>query len=332
MKIFILLCAVTVFLSCSNSTESSGGKALVSDADANPMQNTTGHNLTDEQSADHKLVAEIDEQMEGHKEPVEVSKTATNQQKNAIGNDKVNTSEITDTEVEIEMSAEESLETKPTTVPLKPSHDKWDALLKQNVSSTGKVNYNGMKSNVKELDAYVSYLQSFATRDSWTKNEKLAYWINLYNAATVRLIVQNYPVASITDLSGGKPWDQPIVKVGNKNYTLNNIENDIIRPRFKDARIHFAVNCAAKSCPPLMNSAFTAESLNRQLQKQTSTFINGPENTLSADKIEVSKIFDWYSKDFEDGDIITFINIYSKTPVNDNATISYKEYNWALNK
>ncbi len=227
---------------------------------------------------------------------------------------------------------EVELAPEPTNVPLKPNHDKWDALLKKNVSSSGKVNYSGMKSNATELQAYVTYLESFATRDNWTKNEKLAFWINLYNAATVRLIVQNYPITSITKLSGGKPWDQNIVKIGTKNYTLNDIENKIIRPKFKDARIHFAVNCAAKSCPPIMNRAFTASSLNRQLEKQTSAFINGFENSITADKVEISKIFDWYKVDFEKGDVIAFLNKYSNTPINNNAEVTFKEYNWDLNK
>ncbi|MDX1350790.1 MAG: DUF547 domain-containing protein [Putridiphycobacter sp.] len=221
---------------------------------------------------------------------------------------------------------------QPTNVPLKPNHTKWDELLRKYVTSSGKVNYVGLKSKLGELEEYIIYLQSFASRETWTTNEKLAYWINLYNAATVRLILENYPVSSITDIDGGKPWDQPIVKVGTKYYTLNNIENDIIRPRFKDARIHFAVNCAAKSCPPLMSTAFTAEKLNRQLQSQTAAFINSTQNTITSEKIEISKIFDWYKDDFESGDVITFLNIYSSVPINDNASISYKVYDWSLNQ
>lgn len=228
--------------------------------------------------------------------------------------------------------AEPEPEPVPTNVPLKPDHSKWDALLRANVSSSGAVNYAGMKSNKTELDAYVKYLESFASRDSWSRNEKLAYWINLYNAATVRLIVQNYPVKSITDLSGGKPWDQNIVKVGTSSYSLNYIENKIIRPRFKDARIHFAVNCAAKSCPPLLNKAWTASNLIRYFEKQTKAFINSNANSITADKIEISKIFDWYKVDFKGGDVISFLNKYVDTPINADAEITYKEYDWSLNK
>lgn len=221
---------------------------------------------------------------------------------------------------------------QPTNVPLKPNHDQWDVLLRKNVSSSGKVNYSGMKASITDLEAYVLYLESFNTRDAWSRNEKLAYWINLYNAATVRLICHNYPVTSITNLSGGKPWDQNVVKIGAKQYSLNDIENTIIRPRFKEARIHFAVNCAAKSCPPIMNSAFMAEKLSRQLQKQTTKFINSSENNITAAKVEISKIFDWYKDDFEKGNLIQFLNKYSTIPINDDATIVFKEYDWNLNK
>jgi len=223
-------------------------------------------------------------------------------------------------------------EPMPTNVPLKPDHAKWDALLRANVGSSGAVNYSGMKASKADLESYIKYLESFASRDSWSRNEKLAYWINLYNAATVRLIVQNYPVKSITDLSGGKPWDQNVVKVGTSSYSLNYIENKIIRPRFKDGRIHFAVNCAAKSCPPLLNKAWTSDNLQRYLEKQTKSFINGSANTIAADKVEISKIFDWYKVDFKGGDVIAFLNKYSDTPINADAEIVYQEYDWALNK
>ena len=235
---------------------------------------------------------------------------------------------------DVQTSTEELKSNSSETIaaPVKPNHDKWDALARANVSSSGKVNYSAMKSKASELNAYVLYLENFTSQDGWSRNEKLAYWINLYNAATVQLIVKNYPIASITDLSGGKPWDQNIVTIGDKNYSLNDIENKIIRPKFNDARIHFAVNCAAKSCPPLMNKAFTASSLNRYLDMQTTAFINSSENSITAENVEISKIFDWYKIDFEKGDVIAFLNKYSTTPINADATVSYKTYNWELNK
>lgn len=212
---------------------------------------------------------------------------------------------------------------------VKPNHTKWDELLKKHVTSSGKVNYNGLKSSLSIIESYIRDLESFNDQNEWSRNEKLAYWINLYNAATVRLICKNYPLSSITNLNGGKPWDVKLITIGNKSYSLNNIENDIIRKRFTEPRIHFAVNCAAKSCPKLMNSAFLPEKLSRQFAKQSSSFINGTENVISSDKIAISKIFEWYKSDFNS--LIEFLNKYSDTEINTDATISYKEYNWDLN-
>ena len=129
-------------------------------------------------------------------------------------------------------------------------------------------------------------------QSSWSRNEKMAYWINLYNASTVQLILNNYPTSSIQNINGGKPWDKRWIKSGSKTYTLNEIENSILRPQFKDARIHFAVNCAAKSCPRLMNKAFTASNLNSLLDENARWFINNSTfNDISAKKVEISKIF-----------------------------------------
>ncbi|PHN08515.1 DUF547 domain-containing protein [Flavilitoribacter nigricans] len=209
-------------------------------------------------------------------------------------------------------------------------HSQWDALLKQYVSATGKVNYAGFKQDKTKLQAYLDELAANPVQDSWSRTEKMAYWINVYNAFTIKLIVDNYPVTSITKLHNGKPWDVKWIKLGSKTYSLNEVENDILRPKYKDARIHFAVNCAAKSCPPLLNRAWTKDNLETYLDKQTKAFINNSKyNTLSARKAEVSKIFEWYAADF--GQLIEFLNKYSETRINNGATVNYKEYDWALN-
>ncbi|HMQ50137.1 MAG TPA: DUF547 domain-containing protein [Saprospiraceae bacterium] len=212
-----------------------------------------------------------------------------------------------------------------------PSHEKWQALLQKFVDSNGKVNYQGLAGNKAELEAYLQILASTPVQTEWSRKEKLAYWINAYNAFTIKLILDNYPTSSITNLHGGKPWDVKWIKLGDKTYSLNNIENDIIRPQFKEPRIHFAVNCAAKSCPPLLNQAWTADNLERYLEGQTRQFINNAiYNQIKADAASISKIFDWYAADF--GDLTTFINRYSNTPLQENAKIDYLEYDWALNK
>jgi hypothetical protein len=211
------------------------------------------------------------------------------------------------------------------------SHDIWNTLLQEHVSPTGLVNYKGFQSDVSTLDAYLESLSANPPQSSWDSNEKLAYWINAYNAFTVKLILNNYPTSSITKLAGGKPWDVKWIKIGKNTYSLNHIENNIIRPRFKDARIHFAVNCAALSCPPLLNQAYVPSRLSAQLNSQTRKFINNPKyNTITAQAIEVSKIFDWYSSDFGSS-LIDYLNKYSAHKINNDAKIQYLEYDWALN-
>lgn len=207
-------------------------------------------------------------------------------------------------------------------------HSLWDQLLGKYVQA-GRVSYSNFQKD-PEFEKYLALLADNAPESSWPRDEQLAYWINAYNAFTIKLITDNYPVKSITDLHGGKPWDVKWIKLGNNTYSLNQIENEIIRPQFKEPRIHFAVNCAAKSCPPIANKAFTAANLEQMLEKQAIAFINNTEfNTISSEKVNISKIFEWYASDF--GNIVDFINKYSKKPVSAKATISYKEYIWALN-
>jgi len=211
-----------------------------------------------------------------------------------------------------------------------PDYKAWDTFLKKYVSATGDVDYKSIKANKKGLDAITKTFSATSVLSSWSKNDQLAFWINAYNVFTIDLIVNNYPIKSIQNLDSGKPWDVKRITIDGKKYSLNNIENDIIRPQFKDARIHFAVNCAAKSCPPILNSAFLGKTLDAQLDAVTKKFINNAQyQTVTASKLTLSKIFDWYAVDFED--IITFINKYSNTKVNKNATIVFKDYDWALN-
>ncbi|MFT5165971.1 MAG: hypothetical protein ACI8P3_001202 [Saprospiraceae bacterium] len=247
-----------------------------------------------------------------------------------------------ESENDIEIKVEEKEETKPVIKPVEKepvntqevivfSHDVFDQLLKKYVSSKGKVNYSGFKADESKLDAYLKALDENPPAAVWSKNKKMAYWINAYNAGTIKLILKNYPISSITKLHGGKPWDQKWIPLGGKTYSLNNIENDILRPVFKDARIHFAVNCAAKSCPPLLNSAWTESNLSQNLDKQSRSFVNDAnQNKLTANALEISKIFEWYAADF--GNIVDFLNKYAASKINPGAKVTYKEYNWDLNK
>ncbi len=208
-------------------------------------------------------------------------------------------------------------------------HSKWDQLLSKHVSSTGQVNYKAFKYDEEKLDSYLSTL-SGTDLSPLNRNEQLAFWINAYNAFTIKKILANYPVNSITDLDNGKPWDVKWIKLNGTVLSLNQIENEIIRPTFNEPRIHFAVNCAASSCPPLMNKAWTGDNLKDKLNSQTKAFINNKNyNEISSSSIKVSKIFDWYRVDF--GNLIEFLNKYSSIKIDSDAKIEFKEYNWALN-
>ena len=207
-------------------------------------------------------------------------------------------------------------------------HSAWNDLLKKHVSSTGKVNYKTFKADVELLDAYMRSLNESAPTEAASKEERLAYWINAYNAVTVRLIITNYPVSSITKLDGGKTWDVKRYTNGGKKLSLNDIENNILRP-MGDARIHFALNCAAKSCPPLLNEAFTSENVNKLLEQRTRQFINSSRTVVEKKEIKVPKIFDWYGKDF--GNVVDFVNKYAKIKANKTAKVTFSEYDWSLN-
>ncbi len=211
-----------------------------------------------------------------------------------------------------------------------PDHSQWDRLLQKHVSSSGKVDYAGFKEDRKLLNAYLAELAAFPVQDAWPREHKMAYWINAYNAFTIKLIVDKYPINSIRDLHDGDPWNVKWITLGDKTYSLNNIENDILRPQFKDARIHFAVNCAARSCPPLANKAFTGKNLDQLLEQQTRQFINNNKyNEIKAGKVKVSKIFEWYAEDF--GQLTGYLKKYANMEIQKNAKIEFAEYDWALN-
>ncbi len=212
-------------------------------------------------------------------------------------------------------------------------HSAWDALLRKYVSASGVVNYKGIRAEKAKLQAYLNKL-SAGVPSTNSRTEKMAFWINAYNAFTVKLILDNYPTSSITQLKGGKPWDAKFVKIGSQTYSLNQIEHEILRKQYFDARLHFVLVCAAQSCPKLLNKAYTASNLYAEMDKQARYFINNPsKNKLSASAAQVSKLFDWYKDDFtKKGSLISFINKYSNVKLGSGAKVSYLSYDWALNE
>ena len=177
----------------------------------------------------------------------------------------------------------------------------------------------------------------------YNRNTQLAYWINLYNMETVYLVLQHYPVSSITKIKssffGFGPWDKKVLKVDGIQLTLNDIEHRIIRPIWNDPRIHAAVNCASISCPNLLTIPYDAKNIYKQLNEAFSDFVNSSKGVeIKGNTLELSKIFEWYGVDFgnTDADIKNFIAYYltsqklKKEILNTNKII-YKNYNWDLN-
>lgn len=222
------------------------------------------------------------------------------------------------------------------------SHASYDALLQKHVDDQGLVNYKGLKSERQKLKSYLSILESNPPQKSWTSDQKLAYWINAYNAYTLDLILEHYPVASIKDIGStikipfvSTAWDIKFINIGDEEYDLNNIEHGIIRKEFEEPRIHFALVCAAVSCPKLQNRAYLPETLDEQLTKAAKEFLSNPGKNefKSSNQATLSKLFNWYGGDFNnDGTLIEYINQYAPVKLNKDANIDWMDYNWALNE
>ncbi len=220
------------------------------------------------------------------------------------------------------------------------NHQLFDEVLQSCVNSEGWLDYNGLKRDRAKFDQYISLLENTHPNDSWSKNEQLAYWINAYNAFTIQLVLDHYPVNSIKDIKRGVPyvnsvWDIKFIKIGGKEYDLNNIEHGIIRKKFNDPRIHFAVNCASYSCPSLSNRAYTAAKLNEQLDAMTYAFFaDKRKNKISAELLQLNSIMKWYKVDFTKGgqSLVDFVNKYTKTNIQSDAKVEYLDYDWSLNE
>lgn len=216
----------------------------------------------------------------------------------------------------------------------KPDYSKWNKLLQKHVSASGKVSYKGFMDDIKEFDDFLVELREKAPQGDWTKTEKKAFYINAYNAYTIKFIITKYPVKSPKDakFSGKDLWNFKMVLIGPQRYTLDWIENGILR-KMDDPRIHFAINCGAKSCPKLLNEAYMPDKLNAQLTKVTKSFVqNSNHNTLKPKKVVISQIFEWYAEDFKKDGLINFLNKYGNVTIEADAKVSYGEYDWALNE
>ncbi|QKG58822.1 DUF547 domain-containing protein [Hymenobacter sp. BRD128] len=221
-------------------------------------------------------------------------------------------------------------------------HGAFDKLLKKHVTAQGLVSYVGFKADEAAFNQYLALLSKNPPAANWSKADQMAYWINAYNAYTIRLILDHYPVQSIKDI-GSKikipfvttPWAAKFFSIGGEKMSLDNIEHGILRKKFDDPRIHFTLVCASISCPRLRNEAYTAAQLEKQLDDQGHDFLNNPaKNKISKPDAQLSKYFDWYKGDWEKNgqSVVKWVNRYSATKIDANTKITYLDYNWNLNK
>jgi exo-beta-1,3-glucanase (GH17 family) len=223
-----------------------------------------------------------------------------------------------------------------------PSHSQYHDLLKKHVSVEGRVNYKGFIKDSIQLNQYLTLLSKHVPNvKTWSKQEQMAYWINAYNAFTIKLIITYYPVTSIKDIGSkiqipfvNTPWDIKFIRIGSEKMDLNNIEHGQLRKNFDDPRIHIALVCASKSCPILLNEPYTADKLNEQLNRQARAFLADPyRNKITAENAELSMIFKWYGMDFnkKGNSVRSFVNEHAKVKLLPDAKISYLSYDWGLN-
>jgi hypothetical protein len=221
-----------------------------------------------------------------------------------------------------------------------PSHATFDLLLKEFVNDQGWVDYTGLGQKRDKLENYIDILRNNHPTNTWSQEEQISYWINAYNAFTLQLILDNYPVESIKDIGSwlqipfiNTPWDIEFIEIKGRKYDLNNIEHDILREGFEEPRIHFAIVCASYSCPKLSRSAYFPETLDQQLEAAAIDFINDKQkNHILPNSVSISKIFSWFGGDFKkQTTLLEFLNKYSKVSISKDADIGFMEYNWNLN-
>ena len=229
-------------------------------------------------------------------------------------------------------------------------HSGWERflgryLVSNHPSGITRVRYGDVTSEDRRaLESYIESLQWISV-SRLNRDEQMAYWINLYNAVTVKVILDHYPVPSITkiDLSSGLfsrgPWEAKLLRIEGEEVSLNDVEHRILRPIWRDPRVHYAVNCASVGCPNLQNRAYTAANLEMLLEKGAREYINHPRGvSFEGSKLVLSSIYDWFQGDFggsEEG-VLRHLRRYAAPELAErlegySGRISY-EYDWSLNE
>lgn len=225
-----------------------------------------------------------------------------------------------------------------------PDHPALASTLKQYVTN-GFVDYALLTKKSAELEGYLNSIANIpkAEFNNWNKNEQLALLINLYNAQTIKLVLDHYPVTSIKDIHFGNrgPWDEQVVRLFDKRITLNQLENDSIRMQYENPAIHFALVCAAVSCPPLRNEPYIGEKLDAQLRDQGESFLlKTPSNSIdnAGSRLLLSPIFQRYEGDFikYSGSVLAYVLTLLPPSIANpirkaDYKIEYTYYDWSLN-
>ena len=230
----------------------------------------------------------------------------------------------------------------------KVDHSVWDALLKKYVDKNGMVNYRALKysrSDVASLNQYLNSLSEANPSVAASREAKLAFWINAYNAVTLHGILREYPTTSIRNhtakLFGYNIWHDLQLYVGGKPYSLDTMEHKILR-KMNEPRIHFAIVCASIGCPRLLNEAYTSEKLNEQLDNNAKDFFSRSQNfryDQNAKRFYLSAILDWFGSDFGSNQAAQLRHIAKWLPTSsaqaaarsNSVRVSHVDYNWNLN-
>jgi len=225
-------------------------------------------------------------------------------------------------------------------------HSLWQSVLDdylvEDDSGINLIDYEGLQGdNDGRIASYINELSSIDPLNLDKPNQK-SYWINLYNALTVRLVVENYPIQTITELGESLlsrgPWNDKLLQINGRALSLNHIEHRILRPLFNDYRIHFAVNCASIGCPNLSPRAFTAENIEDHLTQLTVAYVNHPRGLrFENGQLHLSSIFHWYQDDFAEDEqgLLDAISRYTDDETsarikNYQGNIAF-DYDWKLN-
>ncbi len=230
---------------------------------------------------------------------------------------------------------------------LRLNHGAWNQLLQRYTirDQTGVMLFNYAAVSQQDRLALQHYLKTLQSTDPLTlqRNEQFAFWVNLYNALTIELVLRHFPVDSIKDTADGwfsfGPWDDPLARVNGRPLTLNNIEHGILRPIWKDPRIHYVVNCASYSCPDLPVPAIDPDHIEQQLDSAARAYVNHPRGVQFKDggDLVLSRIYDWYAQDFgnSSADLLSHLKRYANPSTaarleGFSGSIDY-EYDWSLN-